>query len=443
MIKVLITSGCDFHAIKRSDTRDRYSHQENDNKKTVAHVLAAGENWWQPAALDYLVETGLNSKFRTAMVRLQIAVYGRVDDNDSRGFWRKAAITTLLERGARANVVDTKGKTPLVEAFEDGMDTVDTLIAYGADVNFGPLSLLGHAASTCNIEVMEALLQAEADCNSSLTSHGAERPPEHDKDFRMMVERAVEILNRAGADTDIVLEDETSLVTAIVKNYGVIMPFVSSGKNIEVRDAQGMTPFLAASVDKSGKNAIHLAVINASIYYGDAFTEAHIFSANGVPVNMLDKEAISPLHYAIKKEDTCLRLSRNSKFSLIPNDKEARDSNGNTPIFGYVAKQTSYDDDYEDWKRCPDLHEQRRILLGYNIHAKNNAGKTLLHVVVKRSHCTGWIGGRDDTRYTFKLLWHLGLDPECEDGAQRTPLDVAAACANTGILDLFAPAKTS
>lgn len=103
------------------------------------------------------------------MVRLQIAVYGRVDDNDSRGFWRKAAITTLLERGARVNVVDTKGKTPLVEAFEDGMDTVNTIIAYGADVNFGPLSPLDHAASTCNIEVMEALLQADANCNSSLT----------------------------------------------------------------------------------------------------------------------------------------------------------------------------------------------------------------------------------------------------------------------------------
>lgn len=46
----------------------------------------------------------------------------------------------------------------------------------------------------------------------------------------MMVGRAVEILYRAGADTDTVLEDETSLVTAIVKNYGVIMSFVSSGK---------------------------------------------------------------------------------------------------------------------------------------------------------------------------------------------------------------------
>ncbi|KAL9633271.1 MAG: hypothetical protein Q9204_003466 [Flavoplaca sp. TL-2023a] len=119
-------------------------------------------------------------------------------------------------------------------------------------------------------------------------------------------------------------------------------------------------------------------------------------------------------------------------------DKEARDDNGNTPIFGYVARQPVYDDEYDQDNRYPDLEEQRRDLLEYNIHAKNNAGEGLLHIVAKRSR---WSDARNDTKNIFKLLWELGLDPQEEDGSQRTPLDVAAACGNTGILDLFAPKR--
>ena len=38
-------------------------------------------------------------------------------------------------------------------------------------------------------------------------------------------------------------------------------------------------------------------------------------------------------------------------------DKEARDSNGNTPVFGYVAKQPTFGQEYSEFIRPPDLHE--------------------------------------------------------------------------------------
>lgn len=526
-IKVLITSGCDIHAIE-SNAEDRYGSQYNDNNKSVAHVLAVGEYWWQPTALDYLLKAGLNPECKTSKGRtaLHIAMRGRFDDYDRRGFWRKNAMTALLDHGVNVNVIDTTGTTPLFEAFEDHGDTVNTLITYGADVDFGPLPPIVRAASVLNIEAIEALLKAGVDCNYSPKDYVAQNCQEHvllevghsmtrsqgnwvfrDQDPRSKVEQVIEILIGAGADTDFVLEDGTPLITAIVTKYGVIKPFVSAGKNIEVCDTQGMTPFLAAcaarqprqdilkeliqvganpmAVDNSGKNAIHWAVINASIFYKNVFTDADIFLDNGVPVNVLDNNGMSPLHYAIKKgtymdPPVIRRLldagadasipypdkATTSLHILLPSlaeggqdfnnppslieplvqhfidagvDKEARDSDGNTPIFGYVSKQTSYDDEYEQSNRYPDLDEQRRVLQGYNIHAKNNAGETLLHVVAKRSSHNVYAGGRDDTRDMFKLLWDMGLDPACEDAAQRTPLDVAAATGNTGILDLFAP----
>ena len=42
-----------------------------------------------------------------------------------------------------------------------------------------------------------------------------------------------------------------------------------------------------------------------------------------------------------------------------------------------------------------------------------------------------------DTTELFKMLWKMGLDPKVEDVEQRTPLGVAAACGNGGILELF------
>jgi len=38
---------------------------------------------------------------------------------------------------------------------------------------------------------------------------------------------------------------------------------------------------------------------------------------------------------------------------------------------------------------------------------------------------------------TFQMLMERGLDPRMEDVEGKTPLDIAAACENKGILKLF------
>ncbi|KAL8709883.1 MAG: hypothetical protein Q9220_005499 [cf. Caloplaca sp. 1 TL-2023] len=529
MIQLLIMSGCEVNALEVDLSKNVRYHWVAENNRSVAHVLAVGAHWWQSLALDYLLKTGLDPESRTSTGRtaLHIAVRGRIKDNDSHGFWRTDTSKVLLSHGAKIDVVDDEERTPLIEAVEGGVDLVDLLIAHGANVNYGPSSPIGHAVSPCDLQVMKALLEAGADCNvmckadhrakwsqepvllhiSDPGNRGYGRIRRKSDDSCKQVEQAIELLLGAGANANFTLDDGTPLLTAAIEKYGVVTPSMSSHKYIEARDSRGMTPFLAAcvaghkddrlemliqagadprAVDLRGRNAIHWAVINASIYYGDDFERADFFMAKGVDIDLLDNERMTPLHYAVQKGNhmsppVIRRLLNGGADASIPYpdretsilhlilpcmaeggqsymappsmieplvqqfidagaNKEARDSNGNTPIFAYVTRPTICDSEYEDENRYPDLDEQRRVLQDYNIYAKNNAGETLLHVVAKRSH------DLDRMRYTkdmFKLLLDLGLDPKREDKAQRTPLDVAAACGNTLILDLFAPKKMS
>ncbi|KAL8668604.1 MAG: hypothetical protein Q9168_006772 [Polycauliona sp. 1 TL-2023] len=523
MIKRLIELGCDSNATEITIKESRYERKENN--LNVIHVLATGDYWWQPVALDYLLGLEANTEATTSRGRtaLQLAIRGRIENYGPKGFWRKEAIATLLGHGAKVNFVDDNGTTPLIEAFEEGTDIAKTLIAHGADVHFGTTPPIGHAVMSNNVGVVEVMLQAGADANTVCNEPHTIRRPEPlllqvarasfctrggtSSENRADAERIVELLLDAGADVGVISEDGTPLFIEVIKAHGVISPFLSRGVDMEMRDAKGMTPFLTACAacipeetlqrmleagadplakDNEGKTAMHHTIIRSSTYYRHEFKEADLILAKGVPVDALDTTGRTALHYAVEKcpymsppvirwlleaganptvhlPDPSSRsllhlllpsLAEGGDYSTPPSeirpiiksfvnaglDKEARDSSGNTPIFGYVARQPDYDDEYYQEERHPVLDEQRRDLLdmGFNLHAKNDAGEGLLHVVAKRSRD---VGDMEDTKNMFKLLWELGLNPEEEDGNQRTPLDVAAACRNTGILDLFAPPK--
>jgi ankyrin repeat protein len=114
-------------------------------------------------------------------------------------------------------------------------------------------------------------------------------------------------------------------------------------------------------------------------------------------------------------------------------DREARDNNGNTPLFPYVAAIKSYSD--LETPNPPDEKDLRKMFAEHDIHAVNNDGDTLLHVVARRPDSHEIL---DDTLNLFKLLVELGLDPRKENKHQVTALDVAAACGNEKVLALFA-----
>ena len=242
------------------------------------------------------------------------------------------------------------------------------------------------------------------------------------------------------------------------------------------------------ATDHQQRTAIHHVCAAARPYSVEEECEiAKRLLASGALIDALDAGGFSPLHYSIRKTSTqminCLldaganallpypKEDKTALHFLLPAcahdgnttrdrqpfmklverfveagiDKEQPDAEGNTAIFGYVAVRPTYDDLFElyqdtndDW---PDLDEQRRVLSDYDIHVRNKAGETLMHVVAKRSVEGTNVQFQDDTRDMFKLLVDLGADPKAEDAELRTPLDFAAAVGNMGVLDLFAPSS--
>ncbi|KAL9033604.1 MAG: hypothetical protein Q9180_005860, partial [Flavoplaca navasiana] len=262
MIKQLVELGCDINAIVASPEISPYDRK--DYSLSVVHNLAMGEHWWQPVALVYLLESGADIEVGTLQGRtaLQLAIRGRLQTYGAKGFWRKQSVAVLLDHGAKVNFVDANGKTPLIEAFDEGTDMVKTLISHGADVMFGPTPPIGHAVLSNDVAVVDLILAGGADPNAIHDDSHTTRPPEpillqvaradfcsrggSSPEKRANAERIVELLIDAGADASVVSEDGTPLFIAVLRARGIVSPFLSHKIDLEMRDAQGMTPFLTA-----------------------------------------------------------------------------------------------------------------------------------------------------------------------------------------------------
>ena len=237
------------------------------------------------------------------------------------------------------------------------------------------------------------------------------------------------------------------------------------------------------ATDNHGMMALHH--LNKEQPRGWTFMENEVNTLleKSSPVDTLDSLGFSPLHYALRQEcheilnrpldagaeplkptpkvvrlhstssfpcraQQCWSRDRKPFFPLVQRfldagiDREHSDDEGNTVNFGYFAVQPEYGVEYTESKVYLDPEEQRSVLSQYDVHAINKRGETLLHVVAKR-RASGVEGDprlvKKDTTDLFRLLLllEMGLNPKVEDAEQRTPLDVAAACGNEGILGGF------
>jgi ankyrin repeat protein len=114
-------------------------------------------------------------------------------------------------------------------------------------------------------------------------------------------------------------------------------------------------------------------------------------------------------------------------------DREARDDSGNTPLFTFLSFVRPY---YRmELGDTPDPEVIKKMLDEHDVYVVNNDGDSLLHVVAGR---TEEHGHEEDGLLLFQMLVQRGLDPKRENKIGATPVDVAAACGNEKILDLFA-----
>jgi ankyrin repeat protein len=163
-----------------------------------------------------------------------------------------------------------------------------------------------------------------------------------------------------------------------------------------------------------------------------------------------DSEGNTALHFFAKDPSTY--KSRIEQFQSLGVDINARNRNGNSPLFEYIAhgalrarQSLTYDNDEVDEHSEDICHLRYLKEAGTDVFAINHhSGSSLLHILAGRTlgHpvyglSQDEVGLAENIVNCFKFLTDMGLDPMREDAQQRTCLDVAAACGNEHILKLF------
>ncbi|PLN83593.1 ankyrin repeat-containing domain protein [Aspergillus taichungensis] len=136
-----------------------------------------------------------------------------------------------------------------------------------------------------------------------------------------------------------------------------------------------------------------------------------------------------------ENEDNLTRFGRLYRRLVASGcDRFARDKDGNTPLFAYVATVKVYHEDVET-PLPPTAADMNALFAEHDVQARNNKGETLLHVVAQRDDLDNALV---DAPVIFTALVERGLSPWTEDEQGATALDVAAAFEQDEILALYA-----
>jgi ankyrin repeat protein len=205
-----------------------------------------------------------------------------------------------------------------------------------------------------------------------------------------------------------------------------------------IRDA----PIILHQKNKAGLTPMHVAIAKKRVWPSNALI------AGGADILEPSPDGNTVLHYlsdSLHKPDTATNFQKYIEQEVCINSVN---SVGETPIFWYLRHvEHEYDETLRDILSKDDPHPTRTCLpiflkAGADLFHKNNAGETILHILAKRITEPELLPNIkklriEDVVDAFKLLVEMGLDPRVEDNTHRTPLDVAAACGNREILELF------
>lgn len=211
---------------------------------------------------------------------------------------------------------------------------------------------------------------------------------------------------------------------------------------------------------------LHLALQNA---VAERFARVEIGGEEGGGLRIIedDSEAIIDLFLEAGSDplasngegDTALHLlargmewrpiSRRlfEKFLGLGLDINATNNAGETPLFVFVKSPPIGGSDVLLYEGA-DCEDAWRVFIesGADFRARDHEGRTLLHAVACSkldAEAAGslWVLDAELRNLQrvgrFKRLMGMGLDPFCQDDKMRSSLDVAVACGDSGILELF------
>ena len=356
MIDLLIKLGVNVDkSYQEVDDNSRRSTGEPVHFYAAAHILAAGEQWWNAVALEFLCKAGVNLEPADSEGNsvLQCSLTGRRSGSRGLGFWRDETLEVSLKYGANVNAISPEdGATPLIAALNSRRchKTIQKLLDAGTDITLGRAPAIYEAIESEDLEVVAAILDAGADTNTLYRPETPRRygrgPKEEtpllsaslEAEFSMGLigllltkeerrcarEEIMSLLLKRGADPLQGLQGgKTTVLHEIACNHGNVGPIIKAGVNLEVLDSQSRTPLLSAcsltdhfireaghdfhstsmalilaganihAIDSTGFTALHLAV------QSDLFETASLLLEKGAMASALNNASLAPLYYAL------------------------------------------------------------------------------------------------------------------------------------------------
>lgn len=193
-----------------------------------------------------------------------------------------------------------------------------------------------------------------------------------------------------------------------------------------------LAPDIVNLPDEDGQTPLHYAMACAA--KRRKLGAATVLLSAGADARAEDSGGNTPLHFLAYNLDTePLRALFQEMVEKHGADINARNSRGETPLFSFASRASNGAESlytpHTGGYQSPGISEAGALGmlagLGADFTARDVKGRGLLH----------FAAGGDVGR--FRELVGVGLDVMAEDGAQRTAVDVAAACGNREVLKLF------
>jgi ankyrin repeat protein len=285
---------------------------------------------------------------------------------------------------------------------------------------------------------------------------------EEDLDDIVVNSKAADLL-AGGADPGLVDHDESTALHHAVLNYNLdaVHQVLAHSPLVSAVNAEGYTPLqcaLKGYADYIGimPSGYDYEDVLASIFYQiihklldagadpldtlpDGRTALHCIAPRIMDYSNVDRKAQIEIDDGRDNFGEACDL-----YKLFLNagcDREARDRNGETPIFHFVKGKKVWHGDPVQGDPDPRVTAREDIewlAKEHSIHSVNSQGDSLLHAITRRDSedlHNGVLDG-DDARL-LQIFIDLGLSPWQENRQGQTPLDIAASCQKRSILALF------
>ncbi len=360
MIKLLVEK---FGVDVNTENRNFYFSPRG----SVLHILARAAYWWQPKALEYLIERGVDIEAKDSNGDTALLVASTKGYQNE--YARINAIKVLLRAGGNPNALDKDSLTCLTRAAEEP-ELVRLLVEYGADPMLGRKPFIFDAIEAMDLDTIRTLIESGIHCNIQCQSEKEDESGDDEEDeephpFKScrrtrlqyvqleddsIVENSYPIhlaasskfnndeskakmipiiltLLQGGADPFLICSNGDSVLHNLARQSGILESFLTlSNIDVEARDSKGRTLFLAACCSGG--------------YWGsrqDITDHAvSLLVSHDASIDAVDNEGLNALHCVISSRKEYERISKSFEIILSlpdgPGLVVARDAVGCTPL---------------------------------------------------------------------------------------------------------------